>query len=235
MDAEDLIEGIEPDPLDQVTAIVLAGGRGSRMDGQTPKVLTDIAGKPLISRVVSGLVDSGLTKIHVCLGYGSLQIEQHLNKFKHVGHSNAGDDTSMGERLSKAYENIDTPYALICYGDTLADVQVRRAYRELREKDAAMCLAVTKIRSDFGVVEFQGVHQVRVINEKPTLSYWMNIGYVMCQMWTLLHLKPRDTVVDWINRIAAHDKVIPHYHSGFHYTVNTEKDRAEVSKAFGGE
>lgn len=236
MDApEEFVDDCAPelDPLDQVTAVILAGGRGIRMGSSDPKVLADIAGVPLIVRSISQLRGAGISRFHVCLGYGAMQVRSHLDKLEGVGHSDAGEHTSMGERLAKAYEHIGTPYSLVCYGDTVANVNIREAFRPFINDSAAMSLTLSKLKSDFGVVELVD-EQIRIINEKPTLPYWINIGYILCQHWTFLRLTPQDSVVDWVNRIAKQDRVIPHYHGGFHYTINTQRDRDEVSKIFSG-
>ena len=46
-------------------AIVLAAGQGSRMKGATPKVLTDLAGIPLVARVCITIAKSGFEQITV--------------------------------------------------------------------------------------------------------------------------------------------------------------------------
>src|SRR5208282_2772255 len=60
------------------TAVLLAAGRGKRLGAltaDTPKVLLDIAGAPLISHVADALAGAGITHFVVVTGYLSEQIE----------------------------------------------------------------------------------------------------------------------------------------------------------------
>jgi bifunctional UDP-N-acetylglucosamine pyrophosphorylase/glucosamine-1-phosphate N-acetyltransferase len=55
----------------EFTAIILAGGQGTRMKSPLPKVLHPVAGQPMISRVVQTCRDAGVTEIRVVTGHGS--------------------------------------------------------------------------------------------------------------------------------------------------------------------
>lgn len=238
MDAEEYVDDpgpdVDPDVMESVTAVILAGGRGTRMDPDSKaKAVTDIGGKPLIKRLIEHLNYHGIKKIHVCLGYRWSEVKSALFGVEGVSFSNAGDDMPMGERLSMAYESIDTPRVLVCYGDTLADVDLRGMTERFYASEAAMSLTVHQLKSEFGIAEIDD-EQVTEVREKPRLPHWMSIGYLACQAWVFLKLSSQDTLVDWVNRIAKEDRVIPHFHKGFHYTVNTERDRVEVDKIFRG-
>jgi len=64
----------------QVTqAVVLAGGRGSRLahgcgGPRLPKVLHHVGSKSMIERVLDALVESSISAIHLCLGVSAQQI-----------------------------------------------------------------------------------------------------------------------------------------------------------------
>ncbi len=52
-----------------ISAIVLAGGKGTRMKSRLPKVLKEICGKPMISYTLENLRNSGIVDIVVVVGY----------------------------------------------------------------------------------------------------------------------------------------------------------------------
>lgn len=60
------------------TAIVLAAGEGTRMKSSLPKVLHEIAGRPLVSWVVGAALDAGATRCLVVVGYGRDEVERRL-------------------------------------------------------------------------------------------------------------------------------------------------------------
>ncbi|MFT4060652.1 MAG: bifunctional UDP-N-acetylglucosamine diphosphorylase/glucosamine-1-phosphate N-acetyltransferase GlmU [Legionella sp.] len=58
--------------------IILAAGQGKRMYSNAPKVLHQIAGKPMLARVVETAQQLNPTAIHVIYGHGGEQIKQSL-------------------------------------------------------------------------------------------------------------------------------------------------------------
>jgi NDP-sugar pyrophosphorylase family protein len=67
------------------TAVLLAAGRGKRLGAltaDTPKVLIDIAGAPLISHVADALAGAGIVHFIVVIGYLSDQIEEWAKTYQ---------------------------------------------------------------------------------------------------------------------------------------------------------
>lgn len=60
------------------TAVVLAAGEGTRMKSSVPKVLHEIAGRPLVSWVVGAALDAGAARCLVVVGYGRDEVERRL-------------------------------------------------------------------------------------------------------------------------------------------------------------
>lgn len=240
------------DPLDDlfekepaVTAVILAGGQGTRMRPyEGAKALVPIAGKMLIQRLIEGLQKEGVEHFHVCLGYKAEEVEKSCRSFfdgeqSNLTFSNAGENVTMGRRLELAVDAVQTPHMLICYGDTLADVSVSKLRREMERNEAVAVFAAAQVRSEFGLtrtvarrIDGELSHRLAKIDEKPLLQEWASIGFVLCHHWAGLRLNARWSVVDWLNELAKDDTVIAHRHSGFHYTVNTERDLHEVTKVF---
>ncbi|MFX1300594.1 MAG: sugar phosphate nucleotidyltransferase [Promethearchaeota archaeon] len=62
-------------------AIILASGRGSRFIPITdyhPKPLLPAANRPLLDYLLTAVITTGITEIHVTLGYASDQVQQYL-------------------------------------------------------------------------------------------------------------------------------------------------------------
>lgn len=53
-----------------MTAIILAGGQGTRMKSPLPKVLHPVAGKPMIVRALESCNQAGIKNIRIVLGHG---------------------------------------------------------------------------------------------------------------------------------------------------------------------
>ena len=67
------------DKNERVQAVVLAAGHGKRMKSQLPKMLHDVLGRTVISRVLDSLSALPIAKIHIVLGHGEKQIRQYLD------------------------------------------------------------------------------------------------------------------------------------------------------------
>lgn len=56
-------------------AIVLAAGQGTRMKSERPKVLHEIAGRPMVSWPIRAALDAGAERVVVVVGHGREQVE----------------------------------------------------------------------------------------------------------------------------------------------------------------
>ncbi|MBV27478.1 MAG: bifunctional N-acetylglucosamine-1-phosphate uridyltransferase/glucosamine-1-phosphate acetyltransferase, partial [Gammaproteobacteria bacterium] len=60
--------------------IVLAAGKGSRMKSNIPKVLHQVAGVPMLHRVIAVASELAPQTTHLVLGHGMQQIEASLTE-----------------------------------------------------------------------------------------------------------------------------------------------------------
>ena len=67
---------------DGTLAIVLAAGKGTRMKSELPKVLYPICGRPMIDYVLDALVEAGVERIVVVVGYEAQMVRDHLAQRK---------------------------------------------------------------------------------------------------------------------------------------------------------
>lgn len=66
--------------MEEVTAVVLAAGKGTRMRSSLPKVLHHLAGKPLGSYVIEAARKVEIEKVVVVVGYKAAQVKEVLGK-----------------------------------------------------------------------------------------------------------------------------------------------------------
>lgn len=67
--------------LHNLEAIVLAGGKGERMKSDTPKVLHQINGKPMIFYTLEKLIKLGIKNIIVVVGYKAGVVKKSIKSF----------------------------------------------------------------------------------------------------------------------------------------------------------
>ncbi|MGH9945482.1 MAG: nucleotidyltransferase family protein, partial [Pyrinomonadaceae bacterium] len=135
------------DSLSDLTAVVLCGGRGERLKPLTdalPKPLVRLDGRPLLYHLLLYLSAAGVSRFIVCVGYKHEAVEQFLQEHARpswgVTCVNSGD-VSMTDRILDARRHVAGP-ALICYGDTLANVDLLGLRREHRANGALATVTV---------------------------------------------------------------------------------------------
>jgi NDP-sugar pyrophosphorylase family protein len=218
-------------PVSELTAILLCGGKGERLKPFTetlPKALVPLSGEPLLSHLLRYLSSAGISRFVICVGYKAEAIESFLRERTaqswQVTCVNSGD-ASMTDRLLDARPHIKGA-ALICYGDTLANVEIAGLLREHRQSQALATLTVYPLHSPFGIVNFDDSKRVTTFAEKPRLPYWINIGFLLCEPRAFDFMARGSEMPEFLSALAEAGALYTHEHKGKHLTVNTEKDRA---------
>ena len=220
--------------MSDTTAVILCGGKGERLRPFTehlPKPLVPLNGRPILHYLLDYLDRSGVSDFVLCTGYKAECIEQFVReqcaahwKIRCV---NSGD-VSMTQRLRDAWPHVGHR-ALICYGDTLANVNLQGLRRQHEQSSAIATMALYRPNSPFGVVEFDPQHRIHSFIEKPPLPHWINIGFILCESaLTVEHLCSTPDMVEFLSGLAASGKLFAYEHSGKHLTVNTEKERQQA-------
>jgi glucose-1-phosphate cytidylyltransferase len=219
--------------MGNITAILLCGGKGERLRPFTesfPKPLVPLNGRPLLYYLMKYLADEGVNRFIVCVGYKADAIEHFVSTECppewEVTCVDSGE-ASMTERLRDAQRFINGP-SLICYGDTLANVDLRALRREHQSAGALATMTVYPLHSPFGIISFDERNRITKFLEKPQLPYWINIGYLLCDPAAFRHLNPQADMPEFLSSLAEANAISAYQHRGKHLTVNDEKERAKA-------
>lgn len=214
-----------------MNAIILAGGRGTRLaPWHAPKCLLPVNGVPILNRILEHLFEadspgkSVVNKAIVCTGYRADDVEAAIDTWgwleQHVRVSFAGEDAPMGERLLKARELTDGGRCLILYGDELADVNIETLLNHHIRHHVMMTFVAAPQRVTGGVVCLP----------TPTINndykVWVNIGFLTVEPHGWGWLKREDGLSDWINRaqLMLTGAVNVYQHDVKRATINTLAD-----------
>lgn len=222
--------------MDDVTAILLCGGKGERLRPLTedvPKPLLPLQGRPLLDHLVAYLHASGIHRFVICVGH----LAEHFEAFVRQRRGwdwNAicvdSGDASMTDRLLDARPHVPGR-ALICYGDTLANVDLHALKCAHERRKAWLTLVVYPFRSPFGVVYFDEQQRVTEFTEKPLLPYWINIGFMLCEAAALDVLQRGWDMPRFLGELAGQGRLFAYRHQGRHLTVNTPRELAQAESA----
>ena len=148
-------------------AIVPAAGIGKRLRPHTlttPKVLFNVAGKPIIGHILDFLLDAGVDEIVVVVGYEASQVERYLNE-------NYPENTrtvvqperkGLGHAVGVALDDSDEP-TIVLLGDTIIDIDLKVL---LNKTNSAIGVRSVENPQMFGIVEMEGKYASKLV-EKP--------------------------------------------------------------------
>ena len=72
----------------KLDVVILAAGKGTRMNSNLPKVLHRIGGRSMLEHVIATAEKLGEGRLHLVLGYGGEHIKQHVALSVDVGSFN---------------------------------------------------------------------------------------------------------------------------------------------------
>jgi glucose-1-phosphate cytidylyltransferase len=218
-----------------LTAVILCGGRGERLRPLTdrvPKALLPVNGRPLLDYLIDHLFQSGITEFVLCTGYKAELFEEFASRRElgagNVSCSNSGE-AGMTQRLVAARPLIPGR-ALVCYADTLADVDLKKLVKAHEAMRVEGTLTVHPCRSPFGIVTFDETGLVSAFQEKPQLPYWINIGFLLLEPMALSRLNSEVPMPDFLVNLAAQRGLGVYRHLGRHWTANTETELRELAE-----
>jgi len=111
-------------------AIVLAGGRGTRLSGMVPdrpKPMAPVAGRPFLEILLGWLDRQGVRHAVISLGYRAEDISSHFGeRFRRLQLSYEVERTPLGTggAVRAALQHCGGDHALVLNGDTYVDVEL---------------------------------------------------------------------------------------------------------------
>lgn len=206
-------------------AIILAGGKGSRMEDNLPKALVMARGKPVLSFQLDYLLKSEkIDKIILAIGYQADKIIEYVNSH----YPSAPIDFSVEKKLlgtggaiKKALAKTNSDYVLILNCDDITDIDISKL---AKLKENTICVAHPQL--PFGrVMEKNGYAQ---FEEKPILDDWVSCGWYIFKRDELLSYLPEEGSLEY--EVFPKIKLRLYKHQGFWKTLNTKKDVNEFEK-----
>ena len=101
-----------------LSTIILAAGKGTRMRSGLPKVLHNLAGRPLLEHVVNTARSISPDDIHVVVGHGSELVKDALSHQNNISWIEQAEQLGTGHAVQQAMPAIeDKNTILVLYGD----------------------------------------------------------------------------------------------------------------------
>ena len=231
---------------DGTRAVILAGGRGTRLSPYTsvlPKPLMPVGDRSILELVVDQLEAYGITDITLCVGYLSHLIQAVLDT-RANGHSSISyvhEDEALGTAGPlRLVDGLDASF-LVMNGDVLTSLDYAALVRHHRAQGNALTIAVRErvIKIDYGVLDVVGVeHGDRVIgyHEKPEMSSEVSMGIYVLEPSILEYIpEGRFDVPDLVQELLGRGERLGAYrHGGLWFDIGRKEDYEQAVDAWLG-
>jgi D-glycero-alpha-D-manno-heptose 1-phosphate guanylyltransferase len=201
--------------LSAITAAVLAGGRGTRLQpavADRPKVLAPVLGRPFVAHLLDFLAASGLRRVVLLTGYLGGQVRQVLGGHHGrmtLAYSEEPAPRGTGGALREALPVLDSETILLLNGDSYfrTDLAALAAFHRRRRADASLALARVRDADRYGKVEVAPGGRVTAFAEKDAAGKpgWVNGGVYLIERALIERIPPgrpasleRELLPGWI-------------------------------------
>jgi glucose-1-phosphate cytidylyltransferase len=236
-------------------AVILAGGRGTRISEEThlkPKPMIEIGGRPLLWHIMKIYAASGVNDFVICCGYKGYLIKEYFANYvlhmsdvtfdmtrneMEVHQQNAepwrvtlvdtGEETMTGGRLKRVAGYVQGEDAFcFTYGDGVADVDVAASIAFHHGHGKLATITAVQPPGRYGALELDGT-AVRAFTEKPAGDGLINGGFFVLSPGCLDRIAGDDT--SWeaepLTGLAADGELMAFAHTGFWQPMDTLREK----------
>ncbi len=196
--------------MSALSAIVLAAGKGTRMNSPLPKVLHPVAGDPMISRVIARVRQMGAEEVRVVVGYGEALLRQLLEP-QGIVCCKQLEQKGTADAVKSAQPDTLSDDILIMNGDhpLVSPRKLKEAYDEFNESKADLMVVTAELAEpgSFGrIVRHQGsikaIVEVKDASEETKKIKEVNTG---------IYLVKRDLLTQYLPEIHANNQQGEYY------------------------
>ncbi|MHB1652475.1 MAG: bifunctional UDP-N-acetylglucosamine diphosphorylase/glucosamine-1-phosphate N-acetyltransferase GlmU [Desulfitobacteriaceae bacterium] len=159
--------------MPNLTAVVMAAGKGKRMKSKLPKVMHALAGKPLIEHVLKTVSQIGIERPLVILGHGRQRVEEKIaNRAQIVVQA---EQLGTGHAILQALPYLkDVEDVLVLSGDQpLLKPETLKELLNLHYNQGAAATVLTAVFEEpfgYGRIFREGPRLLKIIEEKDATS-----------------------------------------------------------------
>jgi len=217
-----------------IDAVIMAGGRGKRLQPLTdkvPKPLLKVGNKAIMEHNLDRLTLFGIDEFWISVKYLGDQVESYFGcgKEKNINIKYVKEDKELGTigAVSKI-ENFEHDYILVTNSDLLTNIDYEKFFIEFLEQEADLAVLTIpyQVNIPYAVLETNnGI--VTSFKEKPTYTYYSNGGIYLMKKEVLNHI-PNNTffnATDLMEKLIKDNcKVLSYPFVGYWLDVGRHED-----------
>ena len=144
-----------------------------------PKPLIKIKNKSILENIIDYFKKYRINNFIVATGYKHQMIDDFISKkYKNLKIKTlySGVNSDIINRIKKI-SKYSKKYLLVCYGDTLIDINLNSYINFYLSNKKKITVASYQLESSFGIFDIDNKNQIINFREKPSLNIWFNVGY----------------------------------------------------------
>jgi flavin reductase (DIM6/NTAB) family NADH-FMN oxidoreductase RutF/dTDP-glucose pyrophosphorylase len=227
-------QGAPVPDLATMKAVILAGGRGTRLAPYTsvlPKPLMPVGDRSILEVLVGQLEAAGIRDVNFCVGYLAHLIQA---VFDNRGRGEAKityvrEEDALGTAAPLRLVDGLSETFLVMNGDVLTTLDYAELVRYHREQGNKVTIAAHKrtTKIDYGMLQLDLTQRVREFREKPVIESPVSMGIYVMEPDVLDHI-PEDEYFDFPDLIRAlliaGERVGAYRYGGVWFDIGRQED-----------
>jgi glucose-1-phosphate cytidylyltransferase len=225
-----------------------------------PKPMVEVGGKPVLWHIMKTFAHHGCNEFVLCLGYKGEIIKEYFYNFHALNNDftvklgrdpqfavhgseaapqwtvtlvDTGREALKGARLKRAEHYIDGDEFMVAYGDSVADIDVRKLLEFHRSHGRMATISGVRPPSRFGELLLKN-RKVTTFSEKPAASAdVINGGFMVFQKKVLDLLTKEDSCdleYGLMQTLARKGELMAYDHQGQWECMDTYRDMVHLNK-----
>ncbi|WP_297298842.1 glucose-1-phosphate cytidylyltransferase [uncultured Methylovirgula sp.] len=241
-------------------AVILAGGKGSRLSEETvvtPKPLIEIGGRPILWHIMKIYAAHGIRRFVICLGYkgfkikeyflnyglhnvdvtietrGGLHIHQEPAEDWEITLAETGEETMTGGRIRRIARYLqDDDLFCLTYGDGVADVDIAASLAFHRSHGKLATVTAVRPLARFGSLDIEAGAVRRFVEKPVTEGGLINGGFFVLSPKVIDYIAGDETLWEKepLENLARDQQLMAFEHDGFWQPMDTLRDRHHLEE-----
>ena len=234
--------------------IILAGGKGSRLNAYTeiiPKPMVQIGGKPILWHIMQTFASFDHKDFYIALGYKSDVIKEYFLNYPYLNYDftielksgdrtprqkvttdwrvtlvNTGENTMTGGRTKRMVNFVNNETIMLTYGDCVANIDINKLFNFHKSHGKMITITAVRPAARFGELQLDD-NRVVSFEEKPQMNDgWINGGYFVIEPAFFDLIDGDATLLERepLERAVAIGELMAYRHEGFWQCMDTKRD-----------